>query len=42
MVAFAKENAISHDICGKVVVATSDEEEKASFLPHLIGGIKMV
>ncbi len=28
MIAFAKENAISHDVCGKVVVATSDEEEK--------------
>ena len=30
MIDFAKEN-ISHDICGKVVVATSDEEEKALF-----------
>ena len=29
MIAFAKENAISHDVCGKVVVATSEQEEKA-------------
>lgn len=29
MIAFAKENAISHDICGKVVVANSEEEIKA-------------
>lgn len=29
MIAFAKENSISHDVCGKVVVATSEEEEKA-------------
>ena len=28
MIAFAKENAISHDVCGKVVIATSKEEEK--------------
>ena len=29
MIAFAKEHEIPHDVCGKVVVATSDKEEKA-------------
>lgn len=29
MIAFAKEHQIAHDVCGKVVVATSDQEEKA-------------
>jgi (S)-2-hydroxyglutarate dehydrogenase len=29
MIAFANENAISHDVCGKVVVASSEKEEKA-------------
>ena len=29
MIAFAKEHQIAHDICGKVVVATTDQEEKA-------------
>ena len=29
MIAFAKEHQIAHDVCGKVVVATTDQEEKA-------------
>ena len=29
MIAFAQENKIPHDVCGKVVVATSEQEEKA-------------
>ncbi|MGC6502739.1 MAG: L-2-hydroxyglutarate oxidase [Flavobacteriaceae bacterium] len=29
MIAFAQENEIPHDVCGKVVVATSGQEEKA-------------
>jgi len=29
MIAFAKENNIAHDVCGKTVIATSDSEEKA-------------
>ena len=29
MIAFAQENEIPHDICGKVVVATSEQEEEA-------------
>ena len=29
MIAFANENNISHDVCGKVVVATSEQEENA-------------
>ena len=29
MIAFAKTNDIPHDICGKVVVATSEKEEKS-------------
>lgn len=29
MIAFARESEIPHDVCGKVVVATSEQEEKA-------------
>ena len=29
MIDFAKENNISHDVCGKVVIASSEKEEKA-------------
>ena len=29
MIAFAKDHQIAHDVCGKVVVATTDQEEKA-------------
>ena len=29
MISFAKEHQIAHDVCGKVVVATTDQEEKA-------------
>ena len=29
MIAFAKSNNIPHDVCGKVVVATSEKEEKS-------------
>ena len=29
MIAFAQENEIPHDVCGKVVVATTEQEEKA-------------
>ena len=31
MIDFAKENTISHDVCGKVVIASSEKSRKSTF-----------
>ena len=42
MIDFAKENTISHDVCGKVVIASSEKEEKALISLAERGKKKMV